>query len=382
MRITIVTGFFLPVPPRSGGATERSWYGLAKIFASAGHAVTFVSRAWPGLPDAEVEEGVRHIRLRGFDHTRYLPLNLLLDFVWGLRVARALPAGDIVICNAVTLPVWLPLIMPSAGKVSVMIGRQPKGQVPFYRGVVRIYAPSSSVAAEITSHWASKRTRTIGYPIDWQLHARSASKKGSPLVVGYAGRLHPEKGLELLVEAARILESRPGLPDWRMRIVGPSNISQGGGGKEWFDALRTAASATSGDRIEWMEPEFDPLKLAELFGGMDIFCYPSLAAKGETFGVSIAEAMAARCAVVVSALVCFSDLVESGSTGLVFDQTGSSPATLLADCIGRLIVDPELRLSLALQGQERAHRFDYQTVAANILADLALLTGAEAKKQQ
>lgn len=370
------------MPPRSGGATERSWYGLAKIFASDGHTVTFVSRAWPGLPDAEVEDGVRHIRMRGFDHTRYLPLNLLLDFVWGLRVARALPAGDIVICNAVTLPVWLPWVIPSAGKVSVMIGRLPKGQVAFYRGVVRIYAPSTSVAAEITSHWASDRTRTIGYPIDWQLHARSAKKGGSPLIVGYAGRLHPEKGVELLIEAARVLENRPGLPDWRLRIVGPSNINQGGGGKDWFDALRTAAAATSVDRIEWMEPEFDPTRLAALFGGMDIFCYPSLAAKGETFGVSIAEAMAARCAVVVSALGCFGDLVENGSTGLVFDQNGPAPATLLADCIGRLIVDPELRLSLALRGQERARRFDYQTVAANILADLALLTGAEAKKQQ
>jgi glycosyltransferase involved in cell wall biosynthesis len=344
--------------------------------------VTFISRAWPGLPDSEEEEGVRHIRLKGFDHTRYLPVNLLLDFIWGFRVAGALPEGDIVICNAVTLPVWLRLIKPSAGRVAVMIGRLPKGQVAFYRGVDRIYAPSASVAAEITAGWASERTRTIGYPIDWNLHARAASKVGSPLIVGYAGRLHPEKGIELLVEAARILAKRPGLPDWRLRIVGPSSVNQGGGGKEWFDALKTAAASTSGRRIEWLEPEFDPQRLATLFGSMDIFCYPSLATKGETFGVSIAEAMAARCAVVVSALGCFSDLVDNGSTGLVFDQTGASPAELLADCIGRLMVDPALRLSLAVHGQEQAHHFDYQTVAANILADLALLTGTGAKKQQ
>ena len=95
MRITIVTGFFLPVPALSGGATERSWYGLAKIFASAGHEVTFVSRAWPTLPAAEIEAGVNHLRVRGFDHTRILAANLILDLVWGLRVARALPASRV-----------------------------------------------------------------------------------------------------------------------------------------------------------------------------------------------------------------------------------------------------------------------------------------------
>jgi len=52
---------------------------------------------------------------RWANHTRWLLLNLLLDFWWGLRVAFALPAGDVVICNTVTLPVWLRRVKPSAG---------------------------------------------------------------------------------------------------------------------------------------------------------------------------------------------------------------------------------------------------------------------------
>ena len=119
-----------------------------------------------------------------------------------MRVARALPAGDVVICNTVTLPVWLRLVRPAAGRVAVMMGRSPKGQVRFYGGVARIYAPSSFVAGQIASARASERTRVIGYPIDWALHARSAGQTGSPVTVGYVGRLHPEKGIELLVRAA------------------------------------------------------------------------------------------------------------------------------------------------------------------------------------
>ena len=158
-----MTGFFLPVPAVSGGATEKAWYGLAGRFAAAGHSVTFVSRGWPGLAAAETVAGVRHIRLPGFDHTRRLPLNLALDFVWGVRVARALPPGDIVICNTVTLPAWLHRAKPRAGKVAVMIGRAPKGQVRFYGAVARIYAPSSQVASQIASLRAAPTRRSIPF---------------------------------------------------------------------------------------------------------------------------------------------------------------------------------------------------------------------------
>jgi glycosyltransferase involved in cell wall biosynthesis len=369
------------VPPLSGGATERSWYGLAKLFAAAGHSVTLISRSWPGLPDNEVEAGVRHIRLPGFDHTSHLAVNLTLDFRWGIRVARALPKGDIVICNAISLPVWLHLTTPSAGTVAVMIGRVPRCQVSFYRGVARIYVPSMSIAEQIKARWASERTRTIGYPIDWALHARFAAQKGAPIIIGYAGRIHPEKGIGLLVEAARILAARSGLPDWKIRVVGPFSTAQGGGGEVWFEALRKQAADAAGDRLEWVGPEFNPERLASLYGGMDIFCYPSMAEKGETFGVSIAEAMASRCAVVVSALRCFSDLIEDGSTGLVFDHAAESAPAQLAQRIESLMSDPGRRLAMAVRGQERARRFDYRAVAANILDDLALLTGTTTQKQ-
>jgi glycosyltransferase involved in cell wall biosynthesis len=375
LRIAIVTGFFLPVPAVSGGATEKTWYGLARYFAAAGHSVTFVSRMRPGLAPSETVEGVHHVRLPGFDHTRYLPVNLLLDFIWGVRVARALPPGDVVVCNTITLPVWLHSARPGSGVVAVMIGRTPRGQVAFYRGVRRIYVPSSFVAGQIAPERAAGRVRVTGYPIDWPLLARSASQSQGPVTIGFVGRLNPEKGIALLVRAAVLLASRPGLPGWRLRIIGPSGIPEGGGGPDWVEKLKRDAAGL-GDRVEWLGPEFDPERLARLYGGMDIFCYPSLAEKGETFGVAIAEAMAARSAVVVSSLACFSDLVKDGETALVFDHRSTNAEVLLADRVSELLSDPEMRMKLALRGQRHAKRFDYPEVAAHILDDLALLTGA------
>jgi glycosyltransferase involved in cell wall biosynthesis len=376
LRITIVTGFFLPVPAVRGGATEKIWHGLARIFAAEGHFVTFVSRSWPGMAPAETVEGVHHIRLPGFDHTRFLPVNLLLDFIWGLRVARALPPGDVVLCNTLTLPVWLKRLRPSAGAVAVMIGRAPKGQVRFYRNVARFYAPSGFVARRITPAWASARTLVTGYPIDWSLLARSARQSAPPVTVGFVGRLHPEKGLALFIRAACRLAARRDLPEWRLRIVGPAGVREGGGGEDWVGGLRSEAARALGGRVEWLAPEFDPERLAAVYGGIDVFCYPSLADKGETFGVSVAEAMAARCAAVVSSLECFGDLVTHGQTGLVFDHAAADAERLLADCIGRLIADPGLRGSLAERGQQHVRRYDYAQVSRLILGDLALLAGA------
>jgi hypothetical protein len=72
MKITIVLGAFLPVPPIMGGAVEKSWFALAQEFVSRSHDVTIVSRAFPGFARHEVVDGLRHIRFRGFDTPGWL----------------------------------------------------------------------------------------------------------------------------------------------------------------------------------------------------------------------------------------------------------------------------------------------------------------------
>ena len=151
MKITIVNGFFLPVPPISGGSTEKSWFHLAREFTARGHQVTVLSRRWPGFADEETSEGIHHRRLPGFDHRRQLWQNLLLDFFWSWRTFFALPAADIVVVNAVTLPIWLGWLKPRAGKVVIMTGRMPKGQYRRYLSIARVLAASSFVRDKVTA---------------------------------------------------------------------------------------------------------------------------------------------------------------------------------------------------------------------------------------
>jgi glycosyltransferase involved in cell wall biosynthesis len=385
MRITIVTGFFLPVPPVSGGATEKIWHRLALEFAAVGHEVTFISRTWPGFPDHETVNGVTHLRLHGANHTRSLARNLWHDFWWGVRVTRALPPADVVVCNAVSLPVWLRRIKPSAGRVVAVVARMPKGQGRVYRGADLLFSLSAAVTAKLRAENPQLANRIVSFPfpIDWALHARAAAKlpPPAPVTIGFIGRVHPEKGVRLLLAAARQLASRADLPPWRLEIIGPISVPSGGGGESFRDALLTEFASTLGSRLAFQGPEFDADKLAHRYGAMDVFCYPSIAEHGETFGVAVAEAMAAACAPVVSALPCFSELVRDGDTGLVFDHAAPEAEAALAGALARLVAVASLRREIGARAQVHVRRFDFDASARNVLANFSRLIAANDDRQ-
>jgi len=371
VKITVVAGFLLPVPPARGGAMEKTWHRLALLFAAAGHEVTVVSRRWPGWPDHEIVDGVRHLRVRGADHTSHLALNLLLDFIWGLRVTRVLPAADVVITNTVALPVWLRRIKPAAGRVVAVMARMPKGQTRLYGGVDLLLSLSAAVSARIVAENPGLAGRIVPFPlpIDCQLQA-GPSRRIATLTIGYIGRINPEKGIALLLAAAVRLAARSDLPPWRLVLQGPLDIPAGGGGAAWFSALRHRHAAALGDRLVLLPPEYDSALLAQCYAGIDVFCYPSLAEHGETFGVAVAEAMAAQCAPVVSGLACFRELVADGETGLVFDHSGPAPEIALEHTLARLLSDSVLRAAIADRARSHVRRFDYPVAAANLLARL------------
>jgi glycosyltransferase involved in cell wall biosynthesis len=371
-------GFFLPMPPAAGGATEKSWHQLSLEFARRGHGVTILSRQWPGWPDRETVSGVRHLRLRGYDHTRRLGRNLWRDFRWSLRAGRALPPADLTLVNCISLPAWLGWRRGAAGKIIVMTGRMPKGQYRIYRRIDRVLAVSTPVRDAVISEnpRLAPLVRVSGYPIDWRAHARPGPGRpaGSPVVIGFVGRIHPEKGLDILVAALERLAARRDLPPWRVVLCGPASVAQGGSGEAYLDGIRgrLAASIPAGS-WELRPPEFGEQALVRLYRGLDIFCYPSVAERGETFGVAVAEAMAAGAVPVVSDLPCFGDFVRAGETGEIFDRAGTGAASRLAAILGDLVADPARRSRLSLAACAEVLKYDYVSYADRLLEDFAAL---------
>lgn len=380
MRITIVGGFFLPLPAVAGGATEKTWSRLAPLFARSGHDVSILSRQWPGLADTEVVEGVRYRRMRGYPHSSWLPLNLLKDFSWSRRVTRALPPADLVVVNTVALPIWLSRLRPDAGKVVIMTGRVPKGQFRHYRGVALAIAASQPILDQVRkeSDAIGQAGRVYGYPIDFGQLARDArtatgevqATRVRPVRVGFVGRIHQEKGISPLVEALMILADRRDLPDWTMTFCGPVEIAQGGSGAAYFaEQITRLRTKLTPPQLELREPEYDSDRLAAVYRSLDVFVLPSLSETGETFGVANIEAMAAGCAVVTSQLECFDDYLEPGKNAISYDHRAPDAPHRLAAALADLITQPDRRHALATAGQHTAQRYDYAHYAERLLRD-------------
>lgn len=378
MKITIVMGFFLPVPPAAGGATEKSWHELALEFARRGHQVTVISRQWPGWPGRETCDGVQHLRLRGYDHTSRLGRNLWRDVWWSLRAGRNLPPADITVVNSIALPVWLGWLRGSAGKLVVMPGRMPKGQYRLYRRLDRVLAVSSPVRAAVLveNPNLSRILKVFGYPIRWSELAqpRPAHVAATPVTLGYIGRLHREKGLDLLVSALGQLAKQPGLPAWCVVLCGPSDVEHGGSGTDYAQQLeQSLAAALPAGNFEILPAEFAPDRLAAIYRRLDIFCYPSLATQGETFGVAVVEAMASGAVPVVSDLPCFRDFIHAGENAEVFNHTGADATARLTAALSGLLTDPARRGRLASSARQDAQAYDFPAFADRLLADFSTL---------
>lgn len=367
MRIAIILGPFMPAPPVLGGAVEKVHMALAAAYHTAGHQVTIISRRHGSFASDEISGGIRHIRVRSSPRSRFRLINLLRGLRYSLHAAVALPPADVTVTNEFFLP--LLLSRRRAGKIYVQVGRYPKYQMWLYFRAARLQAVSRAVGDAIVRQtpWLAGRVAVIGYAIADPYFAPASGPRGQTIL--YVGRLAREKGIDLLIKAFLLMN--PVLrSDWKLRIVGPHEIAQGGDGADYLDALQALARPLAGI-CEFAGPIFDEGALQGEYRNASIFVYPSLAELGESFGVAPLEAMAGGCAAIVSDLRCFDDYLEEGTTGLRFDHRRARAECELSDRLVQMMTDRVLLDRLAEAGRIAAKRFTTESIAARMLGDFA-----------
>jgi glycosyltransferase involved in cell wall biosynthesis len=254
----------------------------------------------------------------------------------------------------------------NAGRIYVHVARFPKGQLVLYQRADRFQAVSSAVANAIKSQTPSLASRvvTICNPVSSKYFTNSPKV---PTVL-FVGRIAREKGVHLLIHAFLRIKGKSSDAQWKLRIIGPHGLEHGGDGALYLEELKTLA-APLGERCEFTGPIFDEGALIRQYASAGIFVYPSLAAKGESFGLAPLEAMASGCAVIVSNLACFADYVRRDTNALQFDPGANNSIDRLADCLSSLTADEHKRERLAEAGQSTAKEFLVPTIAGKMLED-------------
>lgn len=167
----------------------------------------------------------------------------------------------------------------------------------------------------------------------------------------FLGRMdEPRKGLHVLVGALPEIVAK--VPDVQIVIVGPGDI----------DEQRDTLDPSVRDNVIYLGRVTDADK-ARAFASADLYIAPHTG--GESFGIVLAEAMAASTAVLASDLPAFRNVLADGTAGRLF-ATGDSGA--LAAAAVDLLTDVSARERLVQLGRSRVRDFDWEHVVDDVLA--------------
>ncbi|MFQ5592128.1 MAG: glycosyltransferase family 4 protein [Phycisphaerae bacterium] len=194
----------------------------------------------------------------------------------------------------------------------------------------------------------------------------------------FVGRISPEKGLHVLLEAFRDVRQR--YPDARLEIVGGdapcpreysvdlsddaqvAALARFYNGRSYFSQLREqAVSAGVQDSVEFTG-SVPHAKAVEHYQHADVLVNPSLS---EAFGMSLVEGMASGLPVVATRVGGMTEIVEEGKTGLLVEP-GDHRA--LAEALLTILDRPDCGRTMGKAGRERAaHLFSWDRIAEKIL---------------
>jgi phosphatidylinositol alpha-mannosyltransferase len=189
----------------------------------------------------------------------------------------------------------------------------------------------SPIAARVVDF--THRVRVIPNGIDVDEYAPGAKDPESAV---FLGRDDPRKGLAVLLDAWP--QVRLHHPAATLTVVGADQRS------EPVPGVVFAGRVTESEK-------------RRLLATAAVFCAPNLS--GESFGIVVAEGMAAGCAVVASGLPAFARVVGDAGV-LVAPGDGEG----LAAAITTLLDDPESIATLGAAAREQVRRFDGPVVAA------------------
>lgn len=340
MRIAVVSPYALDVP----GGVQHQVTGLVERLRLLGEDVYAAGPGGKGLEGAADIGGWMKVRT----NRSKAPLALSLRVF--RRTAAALAGADVVHIHEPFTPLagWAALRAARRAALPVAVtfhADPPEAVKALYKGGSGpLRRALGGAAASAVSPTARRAVEPLGVDLEVIPNAVDVDSfrvpvERNPRQAAFVGRPDPRKGLDLLLAA---------WPEVRARAPGASLAVMGGG------------SAREAPGVRFLGRVGEAEKRAVL-AGSGVFCAPNRG--GESFGITVAEGMAAGCAVVASDLEAFADVLAG--SGLLFrngDRAG------LAGALVRALTDGGLQRRLAKAGSARVRIFDWAETAGRYLS--------------
>ncbi|MEV0720256.1 glycosyltransferase family 4 protein [Asanoa sp. NPDC050611] len=370
-------------PPVVVGGLGRHVHSLATSLAAAGHEVTVVTRHAAGAPLEEYQEGVRIVRAP--EDPPNFPLATPSLLAWTMAFNHTLTRAALRACEsgqydvihahdwlvthtAVTLKEHLDL--PLVATIHATEAGRHQGWLPdemnrcihsvewwLAREACKVLVCSAYMKWEVSRllELPSDRVEVIPNGVNdrvWRAGPRAVATArkqfaGDGPLVGFAGRLVYEKGVQHIIRAVpRLAADHPGL---RVVIAGDGPFR----GELESETHRLGIP----DKVSFVGFQSEAT-LPALLAATDTTVVPSLY---EPFGMVALEAAAAGAPLAVAATGGLAEIVEPGVTGVTFPH---SDPDALAGAVDSLLGDSRFARKVAKKARTMvAKRYGWSTIA-------------------
>ncbi len=406
MKVAFVNQPWNWVPPVKGGSIAIWIHEIARRLAGSCDVVVY-TRAAPFQKKVENEEGVHYRRFstavderllgllepfeRFYKPRRPLFASRLYYPTFALQVARDLGRQQCDFIHLHNLSNFVPAIRAHNPRARIVLHMHCQWLTQIDRAVVAprlrkvdlVLGCSEYISGKIRRGFPElgRRCQTLFNGVDVPRfspkRSNDATRPAGEKRLLFVGRITPEKGLHVLVDAfEKVLEREPHA---RLRIVGPESLTS----KQFLVGISEDAQVAAlesfykGSYLGQLRRQVAARRLeghisftgfvphaclAEHYGSADLLVNPSFS---EGFPLTIPEAMAHGLPVVATRVGGVPEAVEDGRTGLLVE---AGDVRGMAEAIVSLLVDDQRREHMGRAAWQRvSEMFSWDRVAATLL---------------
>jgi glycosyltransferase involved in cell wall biosynthesis len=407
------------VPPVEGGSIAIITYQIARRLAGS-HDIVIYSKKGHDQPKTQYDEyGIHHRRMSVTAEDWLVKPLKLVDKLplfrdprkplfasrayylgYALQVARDLQKQQPDIVHIHNFSQFVPVIRALNPKARIVLHMNCEWLTQLDRSMVEERLGETDMILGCSEYITEKirrcfpqfagRCHTLFNGVDLDLFASNTDgstlgKTGAKRIL-FVGRVSPEKGVHVLLDAFQVLAES--CPQAQLDIIGPvgaapfefivplsddDNVSDLAsfygrvvrvGRFDRFDSvlhLEDRLSEDAARKVSFLGP-IPHSRLCSHYRDSDVFAFPSV--WNEPFGMPLVEAMASCVPVVATRGGGIPEIVEEGQTGLLVERAN---AAALAQAILYLLEDKDLRKAMGEAGQRRATRlFSWERIAEDL----------------